>query len=761
MSDIKEVDANLLRKNNAVFHARRIQFKESTRVDLKQERLRQKYRPVNLPNGAAATATTTKGMVLTPSDVAYCGSRTTANTVTEDENGFKLPAKVLYSKEKVQLAWPQPRPIGPGLDNLGNTCYVNTILQCLTYTPPLANFLLSNQHSNSCKTTNFCMMCLLERHVSQCFDHSMNESVSPKSIVGRLRNIGKQFVIGRQEDAHEYIRCLIDGLQKSCLLGFDSKLDERVKETTVIHQIFGGYFQNNVKCIECEQESNTFEPFLDISVDIKGVESIQKALRDYTRVETMAKPNQYHCDKCNMLVDARKQMTIYEAPKILTVHLKRFTNSGQKIKQHIKFETKLDLSLAMAASKRPSELNYSLYAVVVHTGNTCQSGHYICYIKSSNGIWYSMNDTTVAVVSLQTVLSQNAYLLFYTQDKASNASPPKKPTNTSNNTKPRTVPSTVATAVKRPKLEDDEIGAKIDRKSFVIKEKAPKVKTEIPAPVAEPSLSKEEKIRLKKEKKKAQKQEKMKLDTLVVEKGDNKEQQDNLAAPPSTKASSEVVKSAASHSTQGTPSTTLPVQSSTDLPDEVEEEEEEVAPTSSTISDDYGLLNFNDVARKNKTKKMAEDHEMEEKQDEVETGEAQPEQEGSERSVKSRTVKEAIVVSHNEDSASKKEKLQALIARESEFKSAEVKETILGEVKHMLGSKVSTWEEPSQELTKAREAVLRTLKPKHHRPDAYDVEYDRGKVKKVKTKKITDGPAVGAKVGNKFQKEQDVRNLVK
>lgn len=49
--------------------------------------------------------------------------------------------------------------------------------------------------------------------------------------------------------------------------------------------------------MECEQESNTFETFLDISLDIKGTESIQRALRDYTRPEILTKSNQYQCDK--------------------------------------------------------------------------------------------------------------------------------------------------------------------------------------------------------------------------------------------------------------------------------------------------------------------------------------------------------------------------------------------------------------------------------------------------------------------------------
>ncbi|KAF9327578.1 hypothetical protein BG006_009148 [Podila minutissima] len=699
MTDMQQVDANLLRKNNSVFHARRIQFKESYRVDLKQEGLRQKYRPVNLPNSASPSSPS--GITTTPSSATYSGGKAGVNTVTEDENGFRLPAKALFSKEKVQLAWPQPRPIGPGLDNLGNTCFLNSVLQCLTYTPPLANFLLSNQHSNSCKTNNFCMMCLLERHVSQCFDHSMNESISPKVIVGRLKNIGKQFTVGRQEDSHEFVRCLIDSLQKSSLVGFDSKLDNRIKETTIIHQIFGGYFQSQVKCTVCEQESNTFEPFLDISLDIKGTESIQRALRDYTRPEILTKSNQYQCDKCKELVNAKKQMTIYEAPKVLTVHLKRFTSSGQKINQHIKFDTKLELA------------------------------------SSSNGIWYSMNDTNVAVISLQTVLSQNAYMLFYTQDKPALS---KSTTNTSI-IRPTQVRTPVAT-IKRPKLDGDETGAKVERSSIVIKEKK---KAKVEQPTQAPELTKEERIRLKKEKKRAQQLEQLKREAEKESQEGTETKATSSSSTPSTLSSiTTEEKPVEVNFAQRRPSLTLPIRPLADW-------KVEGAPKS-PVAKEHGTLDLNDQ------KKKREYHDMEAEQDEEE--EPVLEKEG-EWTVKPRTVTEAIVVSHNEASTSKREKLQALIARESEFKSAEVKDAILGEVKHMLGSKVSTWEEPSYELTKAREAVLKTLKPKHHRPDAYDVEYDRGKVKKVKIKNVMDGEAVGAKVGNKFQKEQDVRNLVK
>ncbi|KAF9130063.1 hypothetical protein BGW39_003513 [Mortierella sp. 14UC] len=828
------VDSQLLKKSNAAFHARRIQFKESTRLDLKQERLKKKYRPVNAPS-----ATSTDGPAnFTPSAalVPYSGNASSSgSTATEDHNGFRLPGKILFSKEKVQLAWPQPRPIGPGLHNLGNTCFLNSVLQCLTYTPPLANFLLSAQHSNSCKTTNFCMMCLLENHVNRCFSRSMAEAISPKAIVGRLRNIGKQFRIGRQEDSHEFARYMVDALQKSCLLGYDSKLDNRIKETTVVHQIFGGYFQSQVKCMKCGHESNTFETYLDVSLDIKGADSVQKAFRDYTTPEILNKGNQYKCEKCKILVDAKKQMTIYDAPNVLSIHLKRFTFTGQKINRHVSFEPTLQLNPFMSKNKDHGNLTYNLYAVLVHSGGSCHSGHYYCFVKSSNGIWYSMNDSHVSVVSQQTVLSQNAYMLFYTLNKKGSTKSPStngaKVNGTANGAKANGMVNGTPIHLKRPRLDDDEVGSKVDRLEKRAKvlgvvngvvngvkangmtngvkssgmaneatnhvkrprqdgdkvganvdhsdnaQKVKHVKVDESAPVDIHELSKEERLRLKRERKKAKKLEK-KLNASQATTSLNDYE---LATTPSSTLISTSSTALTTKALFGAP-VPVPIHGavfpSMDKSPLADLDIPPTTPRTFVVKPtfvDVPTAKHNDwkvtvgamkspIAEGARHREMIEykpKKEYKDREDEQNAEDSKEDVEQGGWTVKPRPTTQAIVVAHNEASTSKREKLQALIERESEFKSAEVKDAILGEQKHMLGSKVSTWEEPSYLFNKAREDVLRTLKPKHHRPDAYDVDYDRGKVKKVKTKDITNGPAVGAKIGNKFQKEQDVRNLVK
>ena len=62
-----------------------------------------------------------------------------------------MPQKVLFPMERLSMKWEQNYRIGAGLCNLGNTCFLNSVLQCLTYTPPLTNYLLSKEHSHNCE----------------------------------------------------------------------------------------------------------------------------------------------------------------------------------------------------------------------------------------------------------------------------------------------------------------------------------------------------------------------------------------------------------------------------------------------------------------------------------------------------------------------------------------------------------------------------------------------------------------------------------
>ena len=56
-----------------------------------------------------------------------------------------------FDRSRLQQRWLSAQRVGPGLINGQNTCFLNSVLQCLTYTPPLAQYLLSSGHKKQCK----------------------------------------------------------------------------------------------------------------------------------------------------------------------------------------------------------------------------------------------------------------------------------------------------------------------------------------------------------------------------------------------------------------------------------------------------------------------------------------------------------------------------------------------------------------------------------------------------------------------------------
>lgn len=371
---------------------------------------------------------------------------TTNGTSNNNSNGlhdeFQLPKHPLCDPKMVKLDWSQAEKIGGGLINVGNTCFLNSVLQCLTYCPPLYNFLVkfNGGHSQNCKLNQFCMLCEMEKHVKR-IKSTNGGAMKPMSIVQRLKYINRSFQFGRQEDAHEFLRFVIDHMWKACLMNLDisvksssaningngntngslanRKLDPRVKETTFINHIFGGYHRSQVLCLSCNTRSNTYDYFMDLMLDIRNAKSLEEALKKFTQPETLENENAYKCNKCRKMVKAKKKFTVYKAPNVATFQFKRFDSDrifGGKITKFISYPDELDFRPYMSDPNSESvSTRYHLSAVLVHVGHSSNSGHYFCFIKNSNNFWYRMDDSSVSLVTQNTVLQQQAYVLFYTR----------------------------------------------------------------------------------------------------------------------------------------------------------------------------------------------------------------------------------------------------------------------------------------------------------------------------------------------------------
>ncbi|KAJ0989947.1 hypothetical protein J5N97_008303 [Dioscorea zingiberensis] len=311
----------------------------------------------------------------------------------------------------------KPDLVGAALNNLGNTCFLNVVLQCITHTVPLVEKLRSVKHP---RCSGFCSLCALRDHVEQSMLMSGN-AICPTDFTTNLNKISSDLELGNQEDSHEFLRCFLDSVD-SCCLHPRSEEPLPLEEDSLVKQIFGGRLKSQLQCSECGHRSDTFEPLLDVSLEINDVDSITEALESFFKVEKIEdEETKFTCGGCHQQVMVEKQLMLDQAPEVAALHLKRFEHNGlciRKINKHVKFDLELDLRPFLSSMDAAGQFKYDLYAVVVHIG-IFGTGHYYAFIRSSPSTWHCMDDSKVVGVSESLVLDEPAYLLFYKKQGSS------------------------------------------------------------------------------------------------------------------------------------------------------------------------------------------------------------------------------------------------------------------------------------------------------------------------------------------------------
>lgn len=394
---------------------------------------------------------------------------------------------------------------------------------------------------------------------------------------------------GSSKDAYDVWNYFMEQIQ-SFLISEKTTKDKLVAETSALYQIFGGYIQTKLECAACNQPENTYSSFLSLSLDLTQCSSVERCLTKYFKEQVSTVKECVHCQNEGELTGKR---SVYKTPMTLAIRLQRFNQDCDrtKINKTVKFEETIDISRIVTESEKENvNTKYNLYSIIVHTGDAIHNGRYMAYVKSSNGVWYCMDNEIVQVASMKRLLEEKPYMLFY---------------NTP------------------PKVEK--------------REKKKPVKKENKEITVEPVLSEEEE----------QKQ--------VIE--EEEEEEEEVTVP-------EV--------------------------DEYEEEEKERLRKA-----------FEEASTKEKVDNTA-----------------------------------AIVVDANENMKSKRDKLGALIEKESlQSKSSIVKEELLTKLaNNQFEDDIGTWEEDVGSTVEKRKSVLKQFKQKRKRVDMYDLDYDRGKVKKIKNK---------------------------
>ncbi|RVE64178.1 hypothetical protein OJAV_G00143960 [Oryzias javanicus] len=327
-----------------------------------------------------------------------------------------------------------------GLRNLGNTCFMNSILQCLSNTSELRDYCLRNVHRLDVNNrTNAALMEEFAKLTQTLWTSANIEAISPSDFRTQIQKVAPKFVGCNQQDAQEFLRSLLDGLHnevnrvtvcpRSPVEDLDHFSDEEkskrmwnmylAREDSKVVDLFVGQLKSSLTCTVCGFRSTMFDPFWDLSVPIaqerSGEVTLKDCLRLFTKEDVLDGEEKPTCNKCKARRKCTKKFSIQKFPQILVIHLKRFSDStsrSSKLSTFVNFPLK-ELDLREFSSDNGELPVYNLYAVSNHIGNTL-GGHYTAYCKNpALGEWYSYNDSRVSPISSGQVRTSNAYVLFY------------------------------------------------------------------------------------------------------------------------------------------------------------------------------------------------------------------------------------------------------------------------------------------------------------------------------------------------------------
>lgn len=334
-----------------------------------------------------------------------------------------------------------------GLANLGNTCFLNSALQCLLNTAELNNFLDKGTYKQRLTKTPDASILSEYDELRKSMSAHETGTMRPGKFVSAVHQVARYkqkdiFTGFAQNDLPEFLLFIVDcfnmAIKRSVIISVDGTPKNEKDKLAIscysaikrmyeseYSEMLGIFFGIHTSIINASTEdrkllSTSPEPFFILSLPIpitNPTPTIYDCFDLYTSEEQLIGENQYVVDETTReKVNATKRILFWSLPNVLIIDLKRFIVSGNKMFKYtgnVGFSPteRLDLSKYVVGYNSAS-YKYELYGVCNHMGGL-MGGHYTAYIKKSGGQWWHFNDASVSQMKEDAVCSPNAYCLFY------------------------------------------------------------------------------------------------------------------------------------------------------------------------------------------------------------------------------------------------------------------------------------------------------------------------------------------------------------
>lgn len=336
-----------------------------------------------------------------------------------------------------------------GIENLGNTCFMNACIQILNHTYELHHFLDSEKYKIHLKENLDESVIISEWNDLRQLMWGGNGVVIPNKFINCIQKIAKLknkdiFTGFSQNDMPEFLMFIIDCIHNSISRKVNINIGGTInnnkdhlavecykvikknyaKEYSEIMDLFYGVNINEIISIDGKQKHSMKPelyfildlPIIDYNGDGKVIQcnDLYECFNTCHKSDILMGDNAWYNEKTKKKEDIKKELSFWNFPKILVITLKRFSPDGlMKMNHLVKFPIdNLNLS-NYVRGYNPKSYIYDLYGVCNHIGGI-SGGHYTANIRTLKNEWIHYNDSEIEKIeNPQDVITSMAYCLFY------------------------------------------------------------------------------------------------------------------------------------------------------------------------------------------------------------------------------------------------------------------------------------------------------------------------------------------------------------